>query len=356
MEAQSVIDRNMMRLLRLLILFLFVAPATQAQQKPYYTQYILNNYILNPALTGIESYTDVKLSYRNQWTGIDGAPVTTYFSIHSPIGVARDDIRSTPTSLARGGENVRGKKYWEEYTAPDPHAGLGGIVINDKTGYINRFATYVSYAYHLPLGVKTTLSAGFQAGFSYLSLDRSKITFQDLDPSDPAVGVDNGEINKFMPEVGAGLWLYSKDYFAGLSVLNIIPGKARFVNDAKYGTYFVPHFFAAAGYRMFLNDDLTLLPSMEAQFVTPLPFQIHANVKLQYQDQVWVGTSYRITDELGGFAVMAGVNISQTFNISYAYDAAVNSRLRTFTKSTHELMLGFLLNNKYGDLCPRNVW
>ena len=40
-----------------------------AQQKPHYTQYILNNYILNPALTGIENYTDVKMSARDQWVG-----------------------------------------------------------------------------------------------------------------------------------------------------------------------------------------------------------------------------------------------------------------------------------------------
>ena len=59
-----------------------------AQAKPYYTQYILNNYILNPAITGIENYTDVKLSYRNQWAGITGAPLTTYLSIHGPNGIS----------------------------------------------------------------------------------------------------------------------------------------------------------------------------------------------------------------------------------------------------------------------------
>ena len=55
----------------------FSAVTAFGQAKPYYTQYILNNYILNPGITGIENYTDVKLSYRNQWAGISGAPVTT---------------------------------------------------------------------------------------------------------------------------------------------------------------------------------------------------------------------------------------------------------------------------------------
>jgi hypothetical protein len=53
---------------------------------------------------------------------------------------------------------------------------------------------------------------------------------------------------------------------------------------------------------------------------------------------------------------MAGVNISNTFNIGYAYDASTTSRLRSYTKNTHEIILGFLINNKYGDTCPRNVW
>ena len=40
------------------------------QAKPSYTQYIPNNYILNPALTGIENYTDINLV-----TGINGQSI-----------------------------------------------------------------------------------------------------------------------------------------------------------------------------------------------------------------------------------------------------------------------------------------
>src|SRR3569833_1316890 len=68
----------------------------RAQQKPEYTQYILNNYILNPALTGIENYTDVKISHRHQWVGIQDAPVTTYLTVHGPLG--KHDERASATS------------------------------------------------------------------------------------------------------------------------------------------------------------------------------------------------------------------------------------------------------------------
>ncbi|MCW3091270.1 MAG: rane protein [Ferruginibacter sp.] len=341
---------------KIAFIFFNVLISTMAfpQAKPFYTQYILNNYILNPAVTGIENYTDVKLSYRNQWKGINGAPVTTYFSVHGPVG--KTDYRTTATSFEVPGENPRGKQYWENYTAPDAHHGIGFTAINDKAGYINRWSVYGSYAYHKPLGVRTTLSAGFNAGISSVNLDRSQVDFADLDPNDPAIGYSNGELKKIKPEVGAGLWLYGADYFAGISVQNIIPGKAKFVSGNDYGTYFTPNYFLTFGYRFPLTDEVNVLPSVMAQFWMPQLYGIHANVKFQYLDKLWVGGSYRFSDLVSGYSAMAGINISNSFNIGYAYENATTSRLRTYTKNTHEIVLGFMLGNKYGDNCPRNVW
>src|ERR1700760_4893994 len=103
-----------------------------AQQQPQYTQYIINNYILNPALTGIENYTDVKISHRHQWVGLQDAPITTYLTIQGPLG--KKDERETATSFHRPGHNPRGKDYWEDYTAARPHQGIGLQVLNDRTG------------------------------------------------------------------------------------------------------------------------------------------------------------------------------------------------------------------------------
>ena len=335
------------------LLILCVLSST-GQQKPYYTQYIMNNYILNPALTGIENYIDLKLSYRNQWTGIEGSPVTTYLSVQGPIN--KKDFRTNATSFEMPGENPRGRSFVDEYTAPAPHSGIGMIIINDKTGYINRLSAYATYAYHRAISLKTTLSAGFLGGITNVSLNRSKIQWGTLDPNDPAIGYDNGDLKKLKPEVGAGLWLYSSDFFAGLSVLNIIPNKLAFSANNQYATYFDPQFLATVGYRFFLSDEVSALPSVMLQFIQPFPVQVHTNLKFQYLDKVWAGLSYRASDQLGGFAAMAGLNVSNTFNLSYAYDASTTSRLKNYTKNSHEIILGFLINNKYGDSCPRNIW
>src|SRR5215212_12177513 len=100
---------------RMFIMMLCIMTCVQlvAQQKPHYTQYILNQYIINPALTGVENYIDVKISHRHQWVGIQDAPVTSYFTIHSPLG--KKDYRTTATSYNTPGQNPRGQQYWEEY-------------------------------------------------------------------------------------------------------------------------------------------------------------------------------------------------------------------------------------------------
>lgn len=325
-----------------------------AQQRPHYTQYVINPYIINPAIAGIDNYTDVKLSVRDQWVGLKGAPRTMYLTIQGPVG--KNDYRTTATSFEVPGENPRGKAYWESYTAAEPHHGLGLTIINDRTGSFNRFSAAATYAYHLGLNATTNLAAGFSAGITRIGVDKSKTDFGGGDPSDPALGAAaDGIINKIRPDLSFGLWLYSRDFFVGLSGQQIIPQKLIFEDDAAILVKgkLIPHIFMTAGYRFLVNDDVNAIPSVMLKYVTTGPkgnqFQPEANVKFQYQDLLWVGGSYRFKD---GYAGMVGLNVSNTFNVSYAYDFTT-TQLNTVSRGTHEIVLGFLLGNKYSSKCPR---
>src|SRR5688572_8114710 len=142
-------DKMKTKVRAMLFALVFTMPVMHlcAQQKPHYTQYILNQYIVNPALSGIENYIDIKASHRHQWVGIQDAPVTTYVSLHGAFG--KDELRTTVTSFEIPGENPRGKKYYESYTVPASHHGAGLQVINDVTGPLSNFSIYGTYAYHL---------------------------------------------------------------------------------------------------------------------------------------------------------------------------------------------------------------
>ena len=321
-----------------------------AQQKPHYTQYILNQYIINPALSGIENYADIKISHRHQWTGISGSPVTTYASVQAPIG--KNNYRTTATSFDVPGENPRGQRYWETYTAAEPHHGVGVQVFNDVAGALRNTSIYGTYAYHVGLSPRTSIAAGFGVGASRYSLDASKLNFGSVSV-DPVV-YSSDILRKTNVDLTAGLYLYSADYFAGLSAQQIIPSKLDYSNNtvtASTGKT-VPHLFATAGRRFLIDEDFNLIPSLMLKYVQPLPVQVETNLKLQYQNTLWLGASYRHKD---GYAGMFGLHVFNTFNISYAYDHTT-SNLNTYSKGTHEILIGFIIGNKYSDSCPRNVW
>jgi type IX secretion system PorP/SprF family membrane protein len=221
-----------------------------------------------------------------------------------------------------------------------------------KAGFFNFFKAKGTYAYHLGIAPKVSLSAGVAAGVSMVSIDKEAIKFNNA--ADPTLGNSTSELNRLKPELDLGVWLYSDRYYIGVSAMQLIPQKFKFTdNSGNYGDKLKPHIFASAGYRMFLNEDVSILPSVLAKYVPNTPTsQFDVNVKAQYQDLVWLGASYRFKY---GYAALAGVNVSNTFNVGYSYDYTT-TRLNHFSKGTHEVVLGFLIGNKYGDWCPRNVW
>lgn len=264
----------------LVILCLAIAYTFQikGQQQPHYTQYIINQYILNPAITGIENYTDIKISHRHQWAGLQDAPVTTYLSFHKPLG--KQDDRTTATSFNIPGENPRGKAYWEQYQSASPHHGVGVKMINDRTGPLNRLGAYFSYAYHIGISASTSLAAGFEGGLRILSLNRTKLDFGSANPLDPAV-YQSGQINQVKPDFGAGLYLYSRNYFAGLSAQQIIPQKIYYA-DLRVkagGSKSIPHLFATAGYLFFFQMISLPCPRYLSGMLVPYPFNLILTVK-----------------------------------------------------------------------------
>src|ERR1035437_3957230 len=85
MKGHPLVIRKVIYSLFTFLLLMNSVVVTNAQQRPYYTQYIMNNYIINPAVAGIENYWDVKASHRMQWVGLQDAPVTTYLTFHGPL-------------------------------------------------------------------------------------------------------------------------------------------------------------------------------------------------------------------------------------------------------------------------------
>lgn len=339
----------MKRIFILIVLFISGAHLLFAQQKPQYTQYLFNNLLINPAVTGIENYTDVRAGYRSQWTGLTGAPVTQYLTIDAPLGRAflQGDATAFP---AGGGENPSSRLYTQNYMASEPHHGIGLSVVSDVTGPISQTNIDANYAYHIGLASNLNLAAGVTAGISHASLDRSQLNTGN-DQTDLALTNGSGP---WRPDLGFGVWLYSSTYYVGASALQLLPSDLHFTNstDPKYEAKTIPEYFLTAGVKVFLTDDVTLLPSFLVKELKAVPVTYDINAKLSFRDKLWIGGSYRHGDSFG---VLAGLNISSFINVGYSYDFTT-SQLNTVSNGTHEIVISLLLNNRYKVTCPQHTF
>lgn len=325
-----------------LSIFLLVSTLCVGQEHPRSTQYIFNNYLINPAIAGIDNYTDLKLGFRRQWKGLEGAPVTQYISVHAPIG--QDFVRSSVNSFSGVGYNPLSRSFVNSYTSAEPHHGIGFYALSDKAGRIRQTNISGTYAYHLGLSYDVNLSVGVSAGMSSISIDVANVTVDN--PADPLLSADYN--NKIRPDVGGGIWLYSPRFFFGASAKQILGYRSKTANrQSNLPAYQTTTFYGTAGYKFFVDEDIAFIPSTLLTYWLSAPTTIDANLKIAYQDKFWIGGSLRNNDS---FSALAGFNVASLINISYSYDVTT-SALRSVNNGTHEIVLGILLNNRYDVKC-----
>lgn len=324
--------------LHILFLFILWSLSAAAQQRPQYTQYIFNNYLLNPALTGIENYIDVKAGHRLQWSGIEGAPTTSFISAHWALG--DNYLWDNPLSLPQIGDDPMASSHMQNYMSSPAHHGIGIMAVSDKAGPLSRFDAGLTYAYHLQLNGTNNLSVGVYGGFSRIVLDVTEIKLEV--ENDPALA--SVTHTQFKPDLGIGLWFYSGQFFAGIAAQQILSQRLSFTNNGNFETgKLVPHLFLTAGYKLYWNENFSALPSFMAKSVAGLPISIDVNLKVSYQNKLWLGASYRKSDS---FAAMFGFNFKRIANLTYAYDVTT-SKLNTISNGSHEIVLGIQLDNVY---------
>ena len=330
---------------------LLLAICSRAQQVPHFSQYMLNPYLANPAVAGSENYIDVRTGWRNQWTGVDGAPKSLYLTAHLPLN--KMDNRATAISSPSRWRNGR-KALFEAYRDKDvrleqAHHGAGLSVMTDKAGALKRSDVSLTYAYHLPLTKSLKMSVGLSGGVSVYKVDLSRLVLTD--PNDPTY--TSGEYNRVKPNITAGALLYSKRYFVGVTSAQILQdelsardGQAEEMDQSQM------HYFLTGGYKVVLSPKLSLLPSVMVKHVRPAPLSADLNLKMLYLDKVWAGASYRKLDSV---VLLGGININSLWQVGYAYDMS-GSEFGRATQGSHEVVLGILLNNRGKVISPSDFW
>ncbi len=323
-----------------------LAAMAYAQQQPQMSQYMQNNFLINPAVAGIESYADVRTSYRSQWIGVEGAPATVYASIHAALNKRE---RSTMSIRHQKRSGNRVKPGAGSHYRVSPHHGVGAVAKVDRAGLLRTSSLNLNYAYHLPLTQTINLASGVYGGFTQFHINQKDMVLQT--PDDPFLNADGMNVMKL--DLGVGMWMYSRTFFLGVSGAQLAhSGNDVLSFDTGPRALMQPHYYITGGYRLPLTQNLDITPSMMVKLAANKQAAVDLNVKALYAQKVWGGISYRHKDAA---AVMAGVYVNHLLDVSYSYDV-VTSEMNKARANSHEVVVGFKMNNPKKVLCPQWVW
>ena len=272
------------------------------QQTALNSQYLYNDFAINPAVAGSKNYSPLSLNVRRQWLGIDEAPVTQNLMLHGFLG---------------------------------QNTGGGFHFFNDASGPTRRTGVSTSFAYHVKTGKMSKLSFGVSGAITQFSIDRDKLITQI--PGDVAV---LNSSNQVIADVNFGILWKGDRHFIGVSGYNLIENKAN-INALTTPVVNTLDrvFYGHAGYNFKAGALIDIQPSAIFRYMLNTPFQFDGNLKVTLKDAYWIGTSYRHNDAI---AVMGGIDLGN-FMFGYTYDIGI-SDIKTYNDGTHEVFLGIKLN------------
>jgi type IX secretion system PorP/SprF family membrane protein len=290
--------------------------------------------IFNPAFSGIENFVDVKLGHRYQWTAFkDNAPQFSNLSVNfrtkQPLDLKVNALRPSRTDFTRIVPRTRLSYH-----------GMGFNVYNEKIGPVRKFGVGTQYAVHFPVSGKINISAGAGVMYENSRLKGDELYWGENPDLDDEIlqKLEGGDVSTSTVWARAGFLVYSENFYIGATYY---PASATI---KRSDLAFDEQYYNGSmqfGLSFPLNEDFDLRPGILALWQVDNTFVIDYMAKFYMQDRAWFGVTYR---DIQAGVVSGGFNINTMFSASYSYEFALG-KLRTFSGSTHELVLSGRLKN-----------
>ena len=284
----------------ILIAITITAVRVSAQQELMISQYMFNSMVLNPAYAGTHDYWSTSILHRSQWVKFDNAPRTQFLSADGSI--------------------IGGK------------AGLGFNVSNDALGITNVLDLNANVATNVKIG-KGKLSMGLRVGASRYSAQLSDAIIKDVE--DPVYA--NNINGTMIPRIGAGLYYYQRNFFAGLAIPSLlaIDDKISYTSTGV-NSFYKNHVYINTGMVFTPAPEIAIKPSVLVK-VQGSQVNVDLNCNALFLNKFWFGAGYRTGDAL---VTMLEWNINPQLRIGYAFDYTL-STLSKYSNNSHEVMLGY---------------
>ncbi len=327
-----------------ILLFLLSAAYLKAQQLPVYSQYMMNGFLINPAVVGHEGYTAINITAREQWLGLKDAPAT--YALSGQTRLLKNSFISHSASIRRR----------KRIMSRSGKVGVGTYFFTDRNGVFNRTGIQGTYAYHITFSTYQ-LSFGLSlTGFQF-SIDEDKI--RTYDPNDKLLLVTKK--SALIPDANFGIYYTDRHIYAGFSAMQLFESTLKLSGSEGAGFKMIRHYYFMAGYRFDMIDFLFAEPSFLLKATESLIAQVDMSLKFYIKEDYWAGISYRtgggrnIREEAvegtGASIIFIGGARVDKFYFGYAFDYTLSS-IAKYSIGSHEIMFAV----KFGDSARRYRW
>jgi len=314
------------------ILLALVVKTGVAQQIPQLNLYNHGMFMINPAYTGSHQNMQAFFDSHKQWSGVEGAPITSMFAIHDSFS-----------------EKV----------------GLGLMLHSDKQDMIESLSGSLNYSYKLRISKKDhhTVTFGLGLGFIENKVDFTGVRASDY--SDPVFAY--GNYDGFAFDANFGFRYNLKGLEIAAAVPQILDNKINYSRSGyeDYNYELKRHYVFYGGYKFKFfghqydenmnkvkskDETFYLMPSVMYKTNNGISDQLDVNLVAGNANGQWIGFTARPTNS--SYVISAGLSV-YNLGIGYAYQIA-NTPLTTYSNGTHEILISYTFNQSASDRIELN--
>lgn len=282
---------------------------TWAQQQPLHTMFMFNKLLVNPAYAGYHPYPAVTAIVREQWLGFDGAPSTQTLSFHAPIAQGR--------------------------------LGIGANLQRRSIGVSSATTLDGIYDYRIPVG-NGILSLGVSASARMLRVDYTDPAVKTVQDIQLDQGVESVSDNKFLANVGAGVYYHTPRFYLGLSSPRLMNADIDFELNNLFVAREQAHVYGMTGMAFPLDHRISFVPQVLVRYTKSAPLATDLNLGLRWGDEHSFGVTFRQGGDKDQFLesidLLASARILRGLRIGAAYDITL-SDLREYSDGSIEVMI-----------------
>jgi type IX secretion system PorP/SprF family membrane protein len=275
-----------MRKITLTIFLVSISILGKGQSGMQFTQYIFNQFYLNPAAAGLSGKTNIQVIGRSQYSA--------YNADVDPGGSILNSVVSADLPLTK------------------LNGGLGLYFSNNNTTKVQSNQEFhLAYSFYKKLRTNI-LSFGIAGGLNNNKLNGEN--YRPRDENDPLI--PSITLNSFTPNFNLGVMLFNPNYQIGLSAWNILSSKQTLADNQSITTDSKQYTLSGK-----LDFGVTYTLDVSPMFIVKSDLNTvstEIGALATYNQTYWGGLNYRWQDAA---SVLVGGNfLRNTVKVGYAID------------------------------------